>query len=206
MIAVIYDGLIRRRVGFLIFLLIGIGLISLVSVKQKDALIFLYILLCFYYNGFIKGLGQGVQWKLMWSLPLKDRQILGGMAVSMILLGLAMNGLLWLVARIWSDLPILLFVLASVITLITDLVTIGMQLITKKAIAGVVVVGWMVIVYGMPLFIKRPQLEAIAQRFFSWPQWMQIVPFVAAYLIGLLILRQVYQRFKRKYDLTQIVI
>ena len=91
MIAATYDGLIRKRNSFLIFGLIS-GVLLGMAGSTKGLSSYLYVLVCFYYNGFIKFLGSGTQWKLMWSLPLTDRQLILGKALSLMLLGFGMNG------------------------------------------------------------------------------------------------------------------
>ncbi|HHT21417.1 MAG TPA: hypothetical protein GXZ74_08270 [Tissierellia bacterium] len=168
MIAATYDGLIRKRNSFLIFGLIS-GVLLGMAGSTKGLSSYLYVLVCFYYNGFIKFLGSGTQWKLMWSLPLTDRQLILGKALSLMLLGFGMNGLLYLIGRITSDLALMLLVVVSLISLITDLFIMAFELVARKRLAAVLVIGWMILIYGLPLLIKRDRFEILLSRFSTGP-------------------------------------
>ncbi len=203
MIAIIYDRLIKRYKWFLLYALISAAAIAIAATQKPTFPIYLYILFCFYWNGIFKTIGTGVHWKLAWSLPLSDRGILVGTAISQLLLGWSMNLLLYLDLRIWMPLPWQILLLSCIVSLFTDLFIMGMEFLKDSRIKAIAVVAWMVVIYALPLVLKGNILEKAVQVYLEWPLFQKILPFLFIYLIGLAVIRHLYKYFKRTYEMSQ---
>lgn len=201
--AVIYEQIMRKRWTTLVFLAVA-GLV-LIFVGRQNPLypVFLYLIFCMYYNGFFKLIRTQTSWPLLWSLPLRDGQILAGQAIAMIILGWGVNAILFGIARLGMALPLSILAVTSGLSLITDLFLIGNQFIRNKIVAGSLVLGWMALIYGYPLIFKGPRIEQWLITFIGWPWYWQIVPLVALLIPGWLIIAWTYRRYKQTYELSQ---
>lgn len=203
MMAVIYDRIIRRYKAFLLFLIVSTLAIVISGFNKPFIPALLYIFLCFYWNGYFKMVGMATNWKLLWSLPISESEILVGTAIANVILGWSMNAALFLLARIWVPLPLLVLLFPCAISLISDLFIMGIDYVKGSRIKAAVGIVWFIFVYGLPLLIRGARLERLLLQYQKWPLYLKIVPFLIVYLIGLVILRALYRYFKRNEEITQ---
>lgn len=97
--SVLLDRLYQKRHTFSIYLVFAL-IISTILFRKGDPVqsIVSYFFLCFFWNHLVKSVGVPRNMDLVWSLPLKERDLLIGTSLSLLILGWAMNILLFLYA------------------------------------------------------------------------------------------------------------
>lgn len=116
------DRLYQKRFSFSIYLIFAL-IISSFLFRKGDPIqsIVSYFFLCFFWNHLVKSIGRPRNWNLVWSLPLKEIDVLIGTSLSLLITGWAMNTLLFLNTRLFLNLPWMLLLSMCLLQLFTDL-------------------------------------------------------------------------------------
>lgn len=81
---------------------------------------------------------------------------------------------------------------------------IGMQILRTKLTASVLMLGWMAVIYGLPLLLSGARIERWANIYLAWPLYLKLPPFIAIYLLGLVGIYALYCRHRKTWDLTVV--
>lgn len=120
--SVLLDRLYQKRYTFLIYLLFSLFISTLLLRSGGPVKAILsYFFLCFFWNHLVKSIGRPRNWDLVWSLPLKESDVLIGTSLSLLVTGWAMNLLLFLYIRLYIPLPWILLLIMCLLQLFTDL-------------------------------------------------------------------------------------
>ena len=179
--SVLLDRLYQKRYSFLIYLLFSVLMITLLLPSGGPVkAILIYFYLCFFWNHLVKPMGRPRNWDLVWSLPLKESDILIGTSLSFLMTGWVMNFLLFLSIRLYLPLPWMLLLIMCLLQLFTDLLQqiMGYGSKESKAQSYAAFALWVGFSFVLILLGKEKVLN-----FFTW--LMGLSPY---YLVSLAVL------------------
>lgn len=164
--SVLLDRLYQKRYTFSIYLVVAL-LLSTVLFRKAEPIqsIVSYFFLCFFWNHLVKSVGVPRNMDLIWSLPLKERDLLIGTSLGLLILGWAMNILLFLYARLYLNLPWMLLLSMCALQLFTDLLQQAMSYGTKDTPFQnySILILWV----GLPFLLIFLGKDKLA-NFFTW--------------------------------------